>query len=259
MQRIYSVLIWTGISLLIIFWLPLLFLRWLFDRDKTKYKTGRLFRKLGFAISRINPNWNVSIEGYQQFDDRRPYIIVSNHLSNADIPVISNLPWEMKWVAKKELFDLPVVGWMMNMAGDISVDRSSAGKRLGVFKKCRYYLENNVSVMFFPEGTRSRTGKLKRFLPGAFDLAIRENIPVLPIVLDGTQGCLPKKTWVFKPDVFVKLKVLTPVDTSGFSQGEADKLMSAVRNQMIAQLAEWRQVSPEELDATAPLRQADDV
>src|SRR5690554_6733978 len=102
MQRIYSVLTWMGIILLIIFWLPLLFIRWLFDRDPAKYKTGRLFRKLGYAISRINPNWNIMLEGHENIDDRQPYIMVSNHLSNADIPVISNLPWEMKWIAKIE-------------------------------------------------------------------------------------------------------------------------------------------------------------
>lgn len=245
--------------MLILFWLPMLFLQWLFERDHTKYKTGRLFRKLGFAISRINPNWNISIEGEAQINDRRPYVVVSNHLSNADIPVISNLPWEMKWVAKKELFDLPVVGWMMKMAGDVSVNRSSSSKWLGVFKQCRHYLRNHISVMFFPEGTRSRSGKLSRFAPGAFDLAIRENIPVLPIVLDGTQGCLPTQTWVFKPDVYVKMKVLEPVDTTLFSKGDTDRLMEEVRAKIAAQLMEWRQAPLHEVDATVPLPQADDV
>ncbi|MEX2436148.1 MAG: 1-acyl-sn-glycerol-3-phosphate acyltransferase, partial [Balneolaceae bacterium] len=107
MQKIYSVLIWTGIILLVLFWLPLMGIVWLVDRDPLKYKTGKLFRKLGLAISRINPNWKISLTGYKSINDREPYIVVSNHLSNADIPLISNLPWEMKWVAKKELFSVP--------------------------------------------------------------------------------------------------------------------------------------------------------
>ncbi len=249
-QRLKSVIIWAAIILLILFWLPLLAVQRLFDRDPVRYKTGRLFRKLGYSISKVNPNWKVSIEGRTDLDDRHPYVIVSNHLSNADIPVISNLPWEMKWVAKKELFKLPVAGWMMRMAGDISVDRSSATKRVGVFKKCKKVLDNNVSVMFFPEGTRSRSGKMNKFAPGAFELAIMEQVPVVPIVIDGTQGCLPKKTWVFEPDVYVKMKILDPVDTTGMNKDQGLELMNIVRDQIVAQLAEWRDASASEVDAT---------
>lgn len=261
MQRTASVCIWAGIFLLIIIWLPLLAVRWLFDRDPFKYKTGRLFRILGLAISRINPNWKISLSGYTDIDDRRPYIIVSNHLSNADIPVISNLPWEMKWVAKKELFELPVLGWMMNMARDISVDRTATGKKLSVFKKCRSALHHQVSVFFFPEGTRSRSGKLQKFSPGAFNLSIKEQIPILPIVLDGTQGCLPKKTWVFKPNVHVQLKVLEPVDPAGFgSDGNGvAELMKTVRNSIADQLMEWRGKPRHEVDATLRSPQDDDA
>jgi 1-acyl-sn-glycerol-3-phosphate acyltransferase len=249
MQRLKSVIIWAAILLLIVSWLPILAVRRLFDRDPMRYKTGRLFRKLGYFISKVNPNWKVSIEGRTDLDDRHPYVVVSNHLSNADIPVISNLPWEMKWVAKKELFKLPVAGWMMRMAGDISVDRSSATKRVGVFKKCKRVLDRKVSVMFFPEGTRSRSGKMNKFAPGAFELAIREQVPVVPIAIDGTQGCLPKKTWVFEPDVDVKLKILDPVDTSGMTKDQGIELMNSVRSRIAAQIAEWRDVPLHEVDA----------
>ncbi|MGM0746108.1 MAG: lysophospholipid acyltransferase family protein, partial [Bacteroidota bacterium] len=140
-QRIKSLLIWAGIILLVLFWLPLLALIRLFDRESVRYRTGKWFRKLGYVISKVNPTWNIEIEGSKNIDDRNPYIMVSNHLSNADIPVISNLPWEMKWIAKKELFSVPFVGWMMKMSGDIPVDRSSSNKRIGVFKRCKYYLD----------------------------------------------------------------------------------------------------------------------
>ena len=178
-------------------------------------------------------------------------------MSNADIPVISNLPWEMKWVAKKELFDLPIVGWMMRLAGDISVSRGSKKQALMVFKKCKFYLDNKTSVMFFPEGTRSRTGNLTRFASGAFDLAIREKMPVLPLVLDGTQGCLPKKSWVFEKDVHVKLKILDPISTEGYEKGESSELMKTVREQMAKQLATWRGVDITEVDYAASRRQRD--
>lgn len=250
MQRLNSILIWAAIILLIIFWVPILAIRWLFDRDPVRYKTGKLFRKLGHTISRVNPNWKINIEGHENIDDRNPYVIVSNHLSNGDIPVISNLPWEMKWVAKKELFKLPFAGWMMRMAGDISVDRSSSSKRAGVFLQCKFYIDHNVSVIFFPEGTRSRSGKLNKFAPGAFELAIQEGVPILPIVLDGTQECLPKKTWVFKPDVNVSMKVLDPIPTQGLHKEEGIELMNKVRNLIGIQLSEWRNLPIQEVDAT---------
>jgi len=157
------------------------------------------------------------------------------------------VPWGMKWVAKKELFKLPVVGWMMNMSGDISVDRSSSSKRDGVFKKCKYYLDRNISVIFFPEGTRSRSGKINRFAPGAFDLAIREQVPVLPIAIDGTQECLPKKNWVFQPDVNVKMKILDPVSTEGLTTDDELQLLEQIRNAIADQVADWRGQSRDEV------------
>lgn len=255
MQHFASVIIWIAVSLLVLCWLPLLAVIRLFDRDPGRYKTGRMFRRLGFLISRVNPNWKVTIEGDINIDDRQPYVIISNHMSNADIPVISNLPWEMKWVAKKELFDLPIVGWMMKLAGDVPVSRGSKKQALMVFKKCKYYLDHKTSVMFFPEGTRSRTGNLTRFASGAFDLAIREKKPILPLVLDGTQGCLPKQSWVFEEDVHVKLKVLDPILTDEYEKGDSSELMKVVRSKMAEQLAEWRGVDVTEVDYAASRRQ----
>jgi 1-acyl-sn-glycerol-3-phosphate acyltransferase len=249
MQVVKSIAIWAGIVILILFWVPLLFLLSLFDRDPVRYKTGRMFRNLGKYISKLNPNWVIDISGHTQIDDREPYVMVCNHLSNADIPLISNLPWEMKWVAKKELFDIPVLGSMLRWAKDIPVDRKSKTKKAGVFKACSTMLDQNISVMFFPEGTRSKTGKLQRFSYGAFDLALRKGVKILPMVIDGTQGCLPKKSWVFEPSHDIKLKVLPPVDVSKFDKTDVKKLTTHVREQILKQLALWRQLPLQEIDA----------
>lgn len=249
MRYLKSIAIWTGILLLIIIWLPLLSVLALFDRDPVRYKTGRFFRMLGWSISKINPEWKIQIKGAEGINDRKPYIVVCNHLSNADIPLISNLPWEMKWVAKKELFDLPVLGWMMKMARDIPVDRKSKLKKAAVFKKCSYVLDKNVSVMFFPEGTRSRTGMLNRFSNGAFNLAIRKNIEILPLVIDGTQGCLPKKSWTFESSDNIRLKILKPVSAAGLSEEDTAKLRDSVRLKIANQLAEWRGVPVDKVNA----------
>ena len=245
-----SILIWSAVLVLIVIWTPLLGLVWLTDRDRARYRTGRLFRTLGKWITKVNPEWNITISGNLDLDDRHPYVMVSNHLSNADIPVISNLPWDMKWVAKKELFGIPFVGWMMRMAGDIPVDRRDPRSQISTLKKAVNCLRNRCSVMFFPEGTRSRSGKLGRFTKGAFHLAIREKVPVLPLVIDDTQNCLPKKSWKFGYAPDIRLKVLDPIPVDGLTEDDVEELAGRVRAAILRQLSEWRDKDPEHLDAT---------
>lgn len=247
-DAIKSLLIWFGITILVLIWLPVLAICRFFDRDPAYYNTGKLFRKLGKAISKINPNWKVAVSGRTDLNDREPYVIVCNHLSTADIPVISNLPWDMKWVAKKELFDLPVVGWLMKLAGDISVDRRAENRKKKTFQQARYYLNNRCSVIFFPEGTRSRNGKLNAFTKGAFELAVKEQIPVLPMVVDGTQNTLPKKSWKFGIAKHIKLRILDPVSTEGLERNDVTPLSREVRARILQQLAEWRAQDPDRID-----------
>src|SRR5699024_7919797 len=200
---------------------------------------------------RVNPNWKITISGRTDIDDRHPYVVVRNHLSQADIPLISNLPWEMKWVAKKELFDIPIVGWMMKLAADISVDRRAPDRKEATFKQARHYLSHNCSVIFFPEGTRSLNGKLNAFTRGAFELAIREQVPVLPLVIDGTQNALPKRNWKFGTAKHIRLKVLDPVSTEGLERNDTRALTEQVRSRILNQLSEWRNLPAEKIDRMA--------
>jgi 1-acyl-sn-glycerol-3-phosphate acyltransferase len=146
----------------------------------------------------------------------------------------------MKWVAKKELFDLPVIGWMMKLAGDISVDRKAANRKKATFEQARFNLENQCSVMFFPEGTRSRNGELKTSTKGAFELASREKVDLLPLVIDGTQNTLPKKSWKFGLAKNIRLKVLDPISTKNFNRKDITELTLETRSKIADQLEEWR-------------------
>ncbi|MDZ7773852.1 MAG: lysophospholipid acyltransferase family protein [Balneolaceae bacterium] len=247
-----SVVIWMGVGLLVLLWLPMMGVRRLADRDPARYGTGRLFRRLGLAISRLNPYWNISISGHRQIDDRRPYVMVCNHLSQADIPLISNLPWEMKWIAKKELFSFPFVGWMMRLAGDIPVNRSALNRKSATLSRAEETLKQRCSVIFFPEGTRSRNGRMNRFTTGAFELAIRQQVPVLPMVIDGTQNCLPKNSWKFGSARNIRLQILEPVSTEGLSssQNEIMELRNRVRDRIRDRLASLREEEPHRVDNT---------
>ncbi|MEM1269558.1 MAG: lysophospholipid acyltransferase family protein [Bacteroidota bacterium] len=248
-RALASVYSWAGTIGLILFFTPVIGLSRLFDRDPVRYRTGRLLRILGSCITRVNPAWSVTIDGYQVENPKHPYVVVSNHLSNADVPVISRLPWDMKWIAKEGLFKMPIVGWVMTWAGDIPVNRRD--KRSGVLalQKARWYLERNSSVMFFPEGTRSRTGQLQRFKDGAFTVAIKAGVPILPMVVDGTQDCLPKNDWKFGAAPNIRLRILPPVETTGLTAEDVPELKERVRSLIAATLADWRGVPAAEVGA----------
>lgn len=246
LSSIRSALIWLAVGLLILIWLPLLSAIALFDRDPVRYRTGRWFRRLGVAMTRVNPAWRLSVGGYRPDNPRNPYMVVSNHQSMADIPLISHVPWEMKWVGKEELFKIPIIGWMMRLARDIPVDRSDRRSGARMMLRVVKTLESRCSVIMFPEGTRSMDGRVGKFNDGAFHLAVKAGVPVLPVVVEGSHGCLPKKTWKFGP-VDIRLEVLPPVPAGP----DAFALRDAARSMIIAKLAEWRNVTPEEVDALA--------
>ena len=240
MNTLRSIWAWTAIVLLILFWVPLVALVQLTDRDPGRYRTGRWFRRLGAAMTRATTSWTIRHSGNLPSNPRHPYVVVGNHQSNADIPVISRLPWDMKWVAKDSLFRLPVVGWMMRIANDIPVDRKSRLSRARVLVEAERRLAARVSVMFFPEGTRSRDGRVGEFNDGAFRLAIRAGIPILPLAIDGTMDALPKKDWRFGRAEHVRLHVFDPVPVEGLTDADAPELRRRVRDLIVAQIAEWR-------------------
>ncbi|MEM1041878.1 MAG: lysophospholipid acyltransferase family protein [Bacteroidota bacterium] len=251
MKALQSALIWAAEATLVLLWLPLLAVVRLLDRDPARYATGRLFRLLGNVMTRVNPLWRVHIEGPFPDHPRLPYVVVGNHQSSADIPVISRLPWEMKWVAKAEMFRVPVAGWLMRLAGDIPVDRKDAASRTRVLGAARQVLGHRCSVMFFPEGTRSRDGRVRRFHTGAFRLAIDAGVPILPLAIDGTRDALPKNGWVFGNAIDARLKVLPPISTDGLGPANVNALADQTRDRIIAQIAAWRGTDPAEIDALA--------
>jgi 1-acyl-sn-glycerol-3-phosphate acyltransferase len=233
-----SVWVWGAIVALILVWFPLLVIVRLLDRDPVRRRTGRLFRLLGAAMTFVNPLWRLTIRG---LDDRagrdRAYVVVSNHQSHADIPLISRLPWEMKWVAKKSLFGIPIAGWMMRLAGDIPVDRAEKSSRAAVLPRALWYLQHGCSVMFFPEGTRSPDGEIKPFADGAFRLAVQAQAPILPLAVQGSRDCLPKHTWKFTNACDVRLVVLPPVETTGLTETDVPALRDKVRTMIVAAAA----------------------
>ena len=245
-----SALTWLTTAFLILAWLPLLALSRVFERDPVRYRTGYLFRRLGKVLTKVNPAWKLHISGETILDPRRPYVVVSNYQSLADIPLISNLPWEMKWMGKVELFKLQVVGWMMHLAGDIWVDRDNPRSGARALLTAQRYLEQRCSVIIFPEGTRTLDGRVRQFTDGAFHLAIRSKTAILPLVIEGSRNCIPKHSWKFGEPADIHLKILPPIDTSSFTLQDVAACRDKVRLAIMQQIAEWRSVPVETVDGT---------
>jgi len=241
-----SIWAWFSISALVLIFFPVMALVWVFDRDPGKYATGRMFRRLGSNMVAFNPAWRVRVTGDFPHNMRNPYVVVCNHQSLADIPIVSRLPWDMKWVGKASLFGIPVLGWMMKMAHDIPVRRGDRRSRAQVMIDIKERLSQNVSVMVMPEGTRSKDGRVGAFNDGAFKLALKMNLPILPIALDGAFDALPKDGWKFGSASLIKLHVLDPVMPDDWSNGT--ELCEHVRSLIISQLAQWRQAPSSEID-----------
>ena len=230
MQRLISIWIWVVTTLVTIVWLPWLTLVYLVTVpfDPGRYTVGRWFRRAAVTAVALNPLWKFRTSGVRIRDPRRPYVAVSNHESMADIFLISHLPWEMKWLAKGSLFRIPVMGWMMRLAGDVPVHRGERSSRAEALEECRDRLAKRVSVMIFPEGTRSRTAELLPFKDGAFRLAIESGLPILPLVVAGTRNALPKGSMLFGR-ARAEVRVLEPIPTEGLTLSDLPALRDRVR------------------------------
>lgn len=238
-----SIWIWAAGGSLILIWLPLMAVVRLFDRDPLHRKTGRCFRALGRAISRVNP-WRLHITGREHVEPGTIYVIVSNHQSLADIPLISHLRVDTKWMAKAELFRLPVIGWELRMAGDVPVERNDRRKAAQALLQCARYLRQGCSLMFFPEGTRSHAGEVLPFNDGPFQLAIREHVAVLPLVVEGSGDALPRRSWIFRGTSDIHLRVLEPIPSEGWNSKQSAELREVVRGAIIAELERLRGTAP---------------
>lgn len=241
MQRGVSVLLWAMIFIVVILWVPLLALIFAATApfDPGRYTAGRWFRRAAVVVVALNPLWRFRTSGVRIDNPRRPYIAVSNHESYADIFLISHLPWEMKWLSKAEIVRLPLMGWMMRMAGDIPVERGAARSRAEALAGIRDRLRKKVSVMVMPEGTRSRTDDMLPFRDGAFRVAIEEQVPVLPIVVAGTRHAMAKGSLLFNRAV-AEARVLEPVETAGMTLDDLPRLRDDVRARIQAARDELR-------------------
>lgn len=233
MNVIRSIWVWFASVTFILLAFPVALFLWLisllFDHKRLMNNTWMVCQ--GLVLIKMNPIWKVSVEGRKKINQKQEYVIISNHQSILDIVVFNIVRHRLRWVSKIEVFKVPVLGWEMRMAKYIGLERGNKHSVAKMMDDCVDSLKEGVSVVLFPEGTRSLTGKIGKYKTGAFQLALKTGRPILPVVLDGTGDILPKQGIIFKNRRHVKLRVLDPLFPQDF--GTTDPEVLAERFQKI--------------------------
>ncbi|MEB2284551.1 MAG: hypothetical protein B6D46_04985 [Polyangiaceae bacterium UTPRO1] len=186
----------------------------------------------------VFPYWTTTVRNRERLRDDRAYVIVANHQSLLDILVLFRLYRHFKWVSKEEIFRVPFVGWNMTLNRYIRIRRGDRQDAARMMRACGEALTSGSSIMIFPEGTRSLDGELREFKHGAFTLALRHGVPILPIVLDGTLDALPKHGVTLNQSAAIVIQVLDPIPAAGFR--DAGAFRDHVRDVMAAALRRLR-------------------
>jgi len=187
---------------------------------------GRFWGKSILFVSRIK----VTVKGISNIDPSKSYIFMPNHQSNFDIPVLLGcIPAQFRWLAKAELFKIPIFGRAMRGCGYISIDRANRKSAFRSLEKAAETIRNGASVLIFPEGTRSLDGKIRDFKKGGFVLTVDSGVSIIPVILHGTWSIMPKNTLKIMPGN-VTLEILPPIETAEYTRKTKDDLMKKVRN-----------------------------
>jgi 1-acyl-sn-glycerol-3-phosphate acyltransferase len=193
------------------------------------------------SIIGLSPIWRLAVTGREHLQPGKHYVIIANHQSLLDIlAVCAALPLNFRFLAKRELFRIPLMGWGMASAGYIPVDRASHRSGREAVQRITRVLNLGVSVLLFPEGTRSPDGKVQAFKMGAFKLARDNKAEILPIVIEGTGQALPKKSWLIRKRTVFVVSIGKPVSLDDFADNSMDEAKEKIRHEMISRLERIR-------------------
>lgn len=205
------------------------------------------FDRYGKRVYRINQFWTwiilrlggvaLKIEGKENIDPKQSYIFMVNHQSNVDIPVLVQAlaRFQLRWIAKKELLRVPFFGWAMWATKHITVDRSDPVDALKSLERAKEKIAAGISVVVFPEGTRSRDGRLLRFKKGGFFLAVQTRTQIAPVTINGSGRVLPSGGWKLRPGI-IEVRVGKPIAVEGYRIGKLRALSDQVRQAIAANL-----------------------
>jgi 1-acyl-sn-glycerol-3-phosphate acyltransferase len=189
----------------------------------------------------------VEVIGSENILRGKPQVFMANHQSDFDILItLGYVPGQFRWLAKKELFGIPIFGAAMRSAGYIEIDRNNHEKAMQSLDRAAQSIREGKSVMTFPEGTRSRNGEIKPFKQGTFHLAIKSGVPIVPITIIGSGEIMPKRSLKIKPGK-IKLVIGKPISTKDYDIERRQELIDRVRNIIISNYETFRDENTQRL------------
>ena len=211
--------------------------------DKKRFVVHKLSKWITDSFFGFGLVMKRKVEGIENLDPKSTYVMVLNHNSMVDILTIYNLPLVFKWVSKREVYRIPIVGRLLLAHGDIVINRASTKEAMQlVHTRGKQWLAKGASVAIFPEGTRSKDGEIHNFKAGAFILAKDAEVPILPIVLDGTDRVV-RKGFFMNWSNRITIKILPPVSKQDVVERPIKEVMVEVHDNMVNALAEIRKNS----------------
>jgi 1-acyl-sn-glycerol-3-phosphate acyltransferase len=227
--------IWTGciilwvVLVIIVFGIAAIVASFFDKRGILPHLVARAWGMSILKASRIH----VKVKGFSNIDPEKPYIFMPNHMSNFDIPVLlAHLKVQFRWLAKAELFRIPLFGYAMKRVGYISIDRSNRKSAYESLAQAAETIRNGRSVLIFPEGTRSRDQSVKTFKKGGFVMAVESGVPIVPVIIHGTWRIMSKNKLMIRPGNVV-MEIMKPIETKDYSRATKDELLEKVRSVIV--------------------------
>jgi len=236
--NLYTIWCWAGCGLSTAFWATLSILAGMFSKSgRFQHYCMRRWSRDNLWLSRTR----VVIEGLENIELNRPQIFIANHCGLHDIlSLAANLPIPFRWMAKKSLFNVPFMGWHMRRAGYIPIDRDDPRATAKSIVAAAEFIRRGVNTIAFPEGKRSRTGKLGAFQSGAFALALRTEVPLVPIALEGSHRVIVPQTLQVNPGTIIRIKIDRPINLAQYKKNEKVRLMEEVHKIISRNLEDLR-------------------
>ncbi|MFY9742149.1 MAG: lysophospholipid acyltransferase family protein [Candidatus Sulfotelmatobacter sp.] len=203
---------------------------------------GGMFDRSGRRLHWFSRTWSwlimktilspVKVVGLDKIDTAKPHVYAVNHASAMDIPVLYvNLPFQFRIVFKKELLVYPVVGWQLKRSGQVCIDQQKPTNSIAAIRSAVKSLKAGMPLVIFPEGGRTPDGEIKPFLPGAFFLALKAQVDIVPVALVGTYELLPMDTYHIKSRP-LEMRVGAPISTAALTMRDLEALSAKVQKEV---------------------------